>query len=277
MAAMDVDVVAGPDTGRRFRLGAGRYVFGRAGAATVRLRDPAVEAHHAVLDVGADGRMRLTRLAGRLPLVVDGHAHPDGPVDPGALVAIGSSLLALGRPTSTATGSGHARRAAAERARYLARGRAPWTVVVGYGPVVLPIATAPGRWSLSAEAALANAERHAALPVFCDLAARSHLVLGVRGGVARQVLAALVDQLPRPDTSGRRWVVRGEVPRRPSGGAPLTVLVALAAAADAVGCDALLDVGDHWRGSFLADTRVGATRPVHVVGRPEPIADTAAG
>jgi hypothetical protein len=102
MSTASVTVVceAGPAAGLRRTVPAGRYVVGRATSVAVRLVDPTVEPHHAVLDVSPDGAVRLVQVAGRVPCRIDGAPLSlDGAgaaVAPGAVVTIGSSRLRIG-------------------------------------------------------------------------------------------------------------------------------------------------------------------------------------
>ena len=77
-ALVTVVQVAGPAIGRPVGLGPGRHLVGRAPGAAVRLTDPHVEPHHAVLDVGVDGAVTILQLAGRVPIMV-GDVPVDGP------------------------------------------------------------------------------------------------------------------------------------------------------------------------------------------------------
>ena len=93
---------AGPDAGAVHTFGPGSHVLGRAAHATLTADDPALAPHHAVLEVGPDGRGTLTQLAGGPPIRVDGAAMNgggDGPVElaAGAWLEVGTSLLRLQR------------------------------------------------------------------------------------------------------------------------------------------------------------------------------------
>ena len=91
---MTVVQVAGPAIGGPIGLGPGRHLVGRAPGAAVRLTDPHVEAHHAVLDVGADGAVTILQLAGRVPIIVgDGPVDGPTPVGPHVTVELGASRL----------------------------------------------------------------------------------------------------------------------------------------------------------------------------------------
>lgn len=85
----------GPDAGGTHRLGVGRHLVGRAHTATVRCDDPALQPHHALLEVRADGALTLTQLTGRAPVLVDG-----APLT-GSTTALASVRLAVGNSTIT--------------------------------------------------------------------------------------------------------------------------------------------------------------------------------
>ncbi|HUV19854.1 MAG TPA: FtsK/SpoIIIE domain-containing protein, partial [Ilumatobacteraceae bacterium] len=122
---VEVAIAVGPACERWIALPPGRHTVGRAATAAVRIDDPAVELHHGVLDVDADGTVAFTQLTGVFPATIwgapCGRAHP---VD--NALSIGSSRLLVGRDAAdvgpTATGSV----APAERD--------PWRLVVRRGP-----------------------------------------------------------------------------------------------------------------------------------------------
>ena len=87
------DLTAGPDAGRRLVLAAGRHVLGRARHCSAAVDDPAVEPHHALLDVSADGSVELVQLAGRTPVSVDG--QPVGAGRIAASIEVGDSRIEL--------------------------------------------------------------------------------------------------------------------------------------------------------------------------------------
>lgn len=64
--------LTGPDAGGTHSLGVGQHLLGRAHTADVRADDPALEAHHALLEVAPDGTLTLTQLTGQASIVVDG-------------------------------------------------------------------------------------------------------------------------------------------------------------------------------------------------------------
>lgn len=69
---LSLEVESGPAVDAVAVLGARRYVIGRARGVAVRLDDPEVEPHHAMLDVASDGTVTLMQLAGRVPIMVGG-------------------------------------------------------------------------------------------------------------------------------------------------------------------------------------------------------------
>jgi len=280
-AGMEIFVTAGPDAGRAIRLGPGRHLVGRARGAAVSLADPAVEAHHAALDVGLDGTLVVTQLAGRIALTADGRPHETGRVRAGAVVEIGATRLELGRRTAgpIAHGDRWATLAAVERECYLARGRAPWVVTLGVGRVHLPLPLDVAVLPLSEQAAAAGAEIHDDVPVLADLAASRVRVLAVRGPHARQAIAAIVEQLPGRQSGGRAWVVAADPRPWLSGDRPVTVLVpAEPGAALPDGCDSVLELGAGWRATFVPDLANPTLTPIrfHARGRPWAASDEGA-
>ena len=98
-ALVTVVQVAGPAIGRPVGLGPGRHLVGRAPGAAIRLTDPDVEPHHAVLEVGAKGAVTILQLAGRVPIMV-GDGPVDGPtvVPHHVTVELGASRLLVANP-----------------------------------------------------------------------------------------------------------------------------------------------------------------------------------
>ncbi len=91
--------VAGPAVGPPVGLGPGRHLVGRAPSAAVRVADPHVEPHHAVLDIGVDGAATILQLAGRVPIIV-GDVPVDGvtAVPRHVTVELGASRLLITSP-----------------------------------------------------------------------------------------------------------------------------------------------------------------------------------
>jgi hypothetical protein len=73
-----LDLVAGPDAGRRVVLEAGRHLVGRSTGCSVVIDDASIEAHHLMIDVSGPANVELVQLAGRVPLLVDGEAAGAG-------------------------------------------------------------------------------------------------------------------------------------------------------------------------------------------------------
>lgn len=235
--------------------------------------DPAVEPHHALVSIGADGVATLTQLSSRTPLLVDAAAHRSGGVREGCVVELGDSRIQLGRPRQRPPSmSRFAVLAGVERECYLSRTASPWVVMLGRGRVRLPLSVDPAAAVTElAEAALW--EWHDDLPVLADFARDVVYMIGVRGAHADAVIAALVRQLPAG--TGRGWCVTSA--DRPLAeqdpGMPVTVLVRVADGAPIPHeCDALLDVGPRWRASWCADLRAGALDVVrfHAAGGGSP-------
>ena len=129
---VDIAVLGGPACQRWMRLAPGRHSVGRAPSASVRVDDPAVELHHAVLDVDADGSVTFTQLTGTFPASVDGRpCGPDHRLDIGCSVSLGTSRLAIGRPDGA--GGPTAVTAPVSGSIVAAEGD-PWRSVVRRGP-----------------------------------------------------------------------------------------------------------------------------------------------
>ncbi len=101
-APTTIHVTAGPDSGSTFALGPGRWLVGRSASCAVRLDDPAVEAHHALLISAPDG-LGVVQLAGRHPLLVDGDPIDAGqvPIAAHRSIEIGHDLMCVGAPPVT--------------------------------------------------------------------------------------------------------------------------------------------------------------------------------
>ncbi len=130
---VDVAIDVGPACERWTTLTPGRYTIGRATTATLRIDDPAVELHHGLLDIAADGTVAFTQLTGAFPATSSGSpcrsAHPiDG------TLSIGSSRLVVGRSEAAATATATGSIAPAERD--------PWRRVVRRGPIAADDAAA---------------------------------------------------------------------------------------------------------------------------------------
>lgn len=83
----------GPDAGATHDLRRGRHLLGRAHTADVRCDDPAMQPHHALLEVRPDGSVALTQLTGRAPMLID------GVVMSGEVAVLNGSVIELGTST----------------------------------------------------------------------------------------------------------------------------------------------------------------------------------
>ena len=91
-------VEAGPGGRRRRAPPAGRHVVGRSPSAAVALADGALEPHHALLDVDADGTVRFVQLTGRVPAGSTASRSPRRLPSPTAACSCsGASRLRVGR------------------------------------------------------------------------------------------------------------------------------------------------------------------------------------
>lgn len=66
--SIEFAVITGPSCQPWRALTAGRHSIGRSPNASIRLDDPTVELHHALLDVAIDGSATVTQLTGRVPI-----------------------------------------------------------------------------------------------------------------------------------------------------------------------------------------------------------------
>ncbi len=86
---------SGPDAGGSVALGCGDHIVGRAPGAAVRCDDGALEPHHLLIEISADGIV-VRQLAGRVPLRVDGEATVDSElIVTAARLEIGHSTLTV--------------------------------------------------------------------------------------------------------------------------------------------------------------------------------------
>lgn len=96
---VEVAVVAGPAASNWVPLPAGRHLVGRAVHARLRLDDPGVEPHHALLLVATDGTVGIAQLSGPVPIRIDGRSlGPDSAIGIDDRIVIGSSTLRFRRP-----------------------------------------------------------------------------------------------------------------------------------------------------------------------------------
>lgn len=95
-AVVEMAVVAGPASSDWMPLRPGRHLIGRAHHAHVHLDDPAIEPHHALLTVGADGTCAVTQLCGAAPVRINDELLQPGEVlGVGDRITVGSSTLTI--------------------------------------------------------------------------------------------------------------------------------------------------------------------------------------
>jgi DNA segregation ATPase FtsK/SpoIIIE, S-DNA-T family len=101
--SVDVAVIVGPACSTWHELPVGRHVVGRARHADLAIADPALEPHHALIDVDADANVTFTQLAGAVPVLIDGEPAARAPISrDGCRVTLGASVVEfrLGRRSS---------------------------------------------------------------------------------------------------------------------------------------------------------------------------------
>jgi hypothetical protein len=261
-----IELTAGPDAGRHVELAAGTHLLGRAPHCDLRIDDPALEAHHLLIDVSEDGVVGVTQLAGRAPVVLDGLCY-DGRATVGRIVEIGESRLELvteapvedvpappppvalvdcADPVQALCDAARIRRAV-----YMRRSRD--AVSLGVGTVRLPIELVDGEVAnalpLELHALSARAEWHDGLPVLLD--ADRHTVIG------------LVDDFPGQPRA--RAIARSITHQ---GANEVHLVIGGPGDPDLEACDGLLEVGARWRARWTPDV----DRPVdfvrlHAAGR----------
>ncbi|MBZ0238300.1 MAG: FHA domain-containing protein, partial [Deltaproteobacteria bacterium] len=85
-------VLAGPDLGAEFQIGADGGAIGRGAGCAVKLTDPAASRTHAVLAV-REGVLHLRDEGGPNPTLVNGSPHGDGALRDGDRVRVGQTTL----------------------------------------------------------------------------------------------------------------------------------------------------------------------------------------
>ncbi|KAB2899776.1 MAG: FHA domain-containing protein, partial [Kofleriaceae bacterium] len=80
-------VLAGPDLGAEFQIGADGGAIGRGAGCAVKLTDPAASRTHAVLAV-REGVLHLRDEGGPNPTLVNGSPHGDGALREFCLVSV---------------------------------------------------------------------------------------------------------------------------------------------------------------------------------------------
>ncbi|MGW7382488.1 FtsK/SpoIIIE domain-containing protein [Streptomyces sp. NPDC054794] len=96
---VELRVVGGPVAGFVHRLGVGRYDIGSGAASYIRIDDPELDARALTLSVATDGTCQVTVHQDKEGVTKDGSAVEDDSWPLGAQIAIGNTLLELGRYT----------------------------------------------------------------------------------------------------------------------------------------------------------------------------------
>ncbi len=100
-AALELVVVGGPSSGRRYPLPPGEHVVGRDPGCDVVLDDPALSSRHLRLTVDGQGAVTATDLGSRNGTSLEGaslEADAAEPVPPGSVLRAGRTLLAVEAP-----------------------------------------------------------------------------------------------------------------------------------------------------------------------------------
>jgi DNA segregation ATPase FtsK/SpoIIIE, S-DNA-T family len=98
-APLELAVVGGPESGRRIPLTPGEYVLGRQGG--IAVDDPALSAEHLALRVDGDAAVEIVDRGSRNGTAVEGvqlEPNEPAPLEPGAVVQAGRTLLTVERP-----------------------------------------------------------------------------------------------------------------------------------------------------------------------------------
>ena len=177
----------GPDAGATRRLEVGRHLVGRAHTASVRCDDPALQPHHALLDVQPGGTLTLTQLTGKVPVIV-GDAAAEGTVAIAGhtRVRVGTSTLVL-RPGTHHPAPAHVVDGALVRSP---RALPQWTATTPEAPAAPATEHTPAGGLVPALLGLAGAGLVAALlrqPMFLVFGTLGALV--ALGSWAAQVVA----------------------------------------------------------------------------------------
>ena len=193
-----IAVSVGPACSPSITLPPGRHTLGRAATAAIRVDDPAVELHHGVVDVAADGAATFTQLTGTFPATIDGDpCRPDHPIV-GSLT-IGNSRVVL-RPNAEAD--------LAPTGSIVPAERDPWRSTVRRGPV------APGDQSADRLEVPEPPTEHRAPPLTTLVGAGiAALGAGVLAAVLGQLLFAMFAAVGAV-ASLATWAVGALVARR---------------------------------------------------------------
>ena len=129
--AVEVSIDSGPDCTGCVPLAAGRYVVGRSPAAHLRIEDPQLGLHHAVIAIDK-GAVTVTQLSGQAPIRLDGEpVTGTQSVSLPARLSIGMNDLQIAVPGPVAEWADRAARATGDVA---AVPNDPWRRIVQRGP-----------------------------------------------------------------------------------------------------------------------------------------------
>jgi hypothetical protein len=274
-----IALTAGPDAGRYVELAAGAHLLGRAPVCALRVDDAAVEAHHILVDVGGDGAVEVTQLAGRAPVIVDGECA-DGRTAVRRVVEVGDSRLELkSQPAETDPPpaaplvlaecpdpvAALSEAAGVRRRLHVHRAAGPG-VSLGVGTVRLPIelVDVTGGFAVELHALLTRAEWHEGLPVLVDVEGRS--VIGLVDDHPGQPRARAVARSIAHQTRSGHQTAPGCQRIGDQNGVELVI----AAPGEPVleRCTALLEIGARWRARWTPDLdRPDEFVRLHAAGR----------
>ncbi len=139
-ALVEVAVVSGPSTTTWQSLPAGRHLIGRARHAAVRLDDPGIEPHHALLRIDHDGSIEITQLTGVVPVRIDGRSWEETAVDDDTDLIVGASVIRIRRCRGRADAPNDRAGAVGSIAPHPSD---PWRRVVWRAPYAAPSWRAP--------------------------------------------------------------------------------------------------------------------------------------
>src|SRR4051794_1405290 len=95
-AGLELVVLAGPDAGRTFALGAGRFSIGRDATNRIVLDDETISRAHAELELDERGAGTVLDLGSANGTYVDGvEVEEDADVDPDSVIQLGAVALAI--------------------------------------------------------------------------------------------------------------------------------------------------------------------------------------
>ena len=105
---MRLVVISGRQRGKVFDLGPGRYLVGRGDEADIQVCDIAASRRHCLIEINAQGRVRVRDLKSANGTFVDGKEVRTAPLRDGSVLRVGESELTLAvepekQPTTVVT------------------------------------------------------------------------------------------------------------------------------------------------------------------------------